>query len=83
MSFSTSSNPVNDTHLWQQMKQGSELALGKLIKKYFNLLQNYGFKFVKDEDMTLYLQQDYMTMVDFTELNNIRVLDISTLVNSA
>lgn len=49
MSFSTSSNPVNDKHLWQQMKQGSELALGKLIKKYFNLLQNYGFKFVKDE----------------------------------
>jgi RNA polymerase sigma factor (sigma-70 family) len=49
MSFSTSSNPVNDTHLWQQMRQGSELALGKLIKKYFNLLQNYGFKFVKDE----------------------------------
>ena len=49
MSFSTSSNPVNETHLWQQMKQGSELALGKLIKKYFNLLQNYGFKFVKDE----------------------------------
>ena len=49
MSFTTSSNPVNDTHLWQQMKQGSELALGKLIKKYFNLLQNYGFKFVKDE----------------------------------
>ena len=49
MSFSTSSNPVNDTHLWQQMKQGSELALGKLIKKYFNLLQNYGLKFVKDE----------------------------------
>ena len=48
MSFSTSSNPVNETHLWQQMKQGSELALGKLIKKYFNLLQNYGFKFVKD-----------------------------------
>ena len=41
------------------------------------------FKFVKDEDMTLYLQQDYMTVVDFTELNNIRVLDISTLVNSA
>ena len=27
---------------------GSELALGKLIKKYFNLLQNYGFNFVKD-----------------------------------
>ena len=49
MSFSTPSNPVNDTHLWQQMRQGSELALGKLIKKYFNLLQNYGFKFVKDE----------------------------------
>lgn len=49
MSFSTPSNSVNDTHLWQQMKQGSELALGKLIKKYFNLLQNYGFKFVKDE----------------------------------
>ncbi|MFN5787918.1 MAG: hypothetical protein ACK469_04090 [Bacteroidota bacterium] len=48
MSCSIPSNPVNDTHLWQQMKQGSELALGKLIKKYFNLLQNYGFNFMKD-----------------------------------
>ncbi|MBU6169170.1 MAG: sigma-70 family RNA polymerase sigma factor [Bacteroidetes bacterium] len=49
MSFSTSSNPLNDTQLWQQLKLGSELALGKLIKKYFNQLQHYAFKFVKDE----------------------------------
>lgn len=36
--------------LWQQLKNGSELALGKLIKKYFNLLQNYGNKFSREED---------------------------------
>ena len=40
----------NDSQLWQQLKNGSELALGKLIKKYFNLLQNYGYKFSKEED---------------------------------
>ena len=40
----------NDSQLWQQLKNGSEIALGKLIKKYFNLLQNYGYKFVRNED---------------------------------
>jgi RNA polymerase sigma factor (sigma-70 family) len=43
-------NTNNDSQLWQQLKNGSELALGKLIKKYFNLLQNYGYKFVRNED---------------------------------
>ncbi|WP_337041959.1 RNA polymerase sigma factor [Emticicia sp. 17c] len=43
-------NTQTDSQLWQQMKNGSELALGKLIKKYFNLLQNYGYKFIKKED---------------------------------
>lgn len=39
----------SDTQLWIQLKSGSELALGKLVKKYFNPLQNYGYKFVRDE----------------------------------
>lgn len=43
-------NSNTDSQLWQQLKNGSELALGKLIKKYFNLLQNYGYKFVRNED---------------------------------
>ena len=38
-----------DLMLWLQMKQGSELALGKLIKKYVNFLQNYGYKFIRNE----------------------------------
>ncbi len=38
-----------DGVLWQQLKNGSELALGKLINRYFNLLLNYGYKFVRDE----------------------------------
>ncbi len=48
-------NPSNpkpvqpDEVLWQQLKNGSELALGKLINRYFNLLLNYGHKFVRDE----------------------------------
>lgn len=44
------SQTLNDAHLWQQLRAGSELALGRLIKKYFNPLQNYGYKFVRDED---------------------------------
>ncbi len=43
-------NTPTDSQLWQQLKNGSELALGKLIKKYFNLLQNYGYKFIRNED---------------------------------
>lgn len=43
-------NASTDSQLWQQLKNGSELALGKLLKKYFNLLQNYGYKFVRNED---------------------------------
>lgn len=41
---------ATDLLLWQQMQQGSELALGRLIQKFFNSLQNYGYKFVRDED---------------------------------
>jgi RNA polymerase sigma factor (sigma-70 family) len=43
-------NTPTDAQLWQQLRNGSELALGKLIKKYFNLLQNYGYKFIRNED---------------------------------
>lgn len=43
-------NPPTDSQLWQQLKNGSELALGKLLKKYFNTLQNYGYKFIRNED---------------------------------
>jgi DNA-directed RNA polymerase specialized sigma24 family protein len=42
--------PTPDSQLWQQLKNGSELALGKLLAKYFNPLQNYGYKFVRNED---------------------------------
>lgn len=38
-----------DGLLWQQLQKGSELALGKLISRYFNPLLNYGHKFVRDE----------------------------------
>ncbi|MBA4850187.1 RNA polymerase sigma factor [Emticicia sp. BO119] len=43
-------NASTDSQLWQQLKNGSELALGKLLRKYFNTLQNYGYKFIKNED---------------------------------
>lgn len=46
------SNPYNvntDVQLWQQLKEGNELAFGKLLTRYFNPLQNYGVKFVQDE----------------------------------
>ncbi|MCF2505218.1 sigma-70 family RNA polymerase sigma factor [Dyadobacter sp. CY107] len=39
----------SDKVLWQQLKDGSELALGALIRQYFNPLLNYGLKFIRDE----------------------------------
>ena len=50
MTFKENPSNQTDTQLWVQLKAGSELALGKLVKKFFNPLQNYGYKFVKDED---------------------------------
>lgn len=38
-----------DLLLWQQLKAGSEFALGKLLNRYFNPLLNYGHKFIRDE----------------------------------
>ena len=45
-----SQSTQHDIQMWTHLKEGNELALGKLLKKYFNHLQNYGYKFVKDED---------------------------------
>lgn len=53
-----SANNLNDSQLWQQLKHGSEPALNKLVKKYFNLLQNYGHKFINNEDFIKDCVQD-------------------------
>ncbi len=51
MALSTNSYPANnDVQLWLQLKDGDELAFGKLLTAYFNPLQNYGYKFVQNED---------------------------------
>ncbi|MBO0949893.1 RNA polymerase sigma factor [Fibrella forsythiae] len=50
MAIRSNPYPVNlDVQLWQQLKEGNELAFGKLLTRYFNPLQNYGYKFVQDE----------------------------------
>ncbi|QHV93907.1 RNA polymerase sigma factor [Spirosoma endbachense] len=41
---------VSDLLLWQLIKNSNESGLRKLVEKYFNALQNYGYKFVRDED---------------------------------
>ena len=41
---------ATDLLLWQQIKNSSVCGLRKLVEKYFNSLQNYGYKFVRDED---------------------------------
>lgn len=50
MATRSNSYPLTDNQLWQQLKSGDELAFGKLLTTYFNPLQNYGYKFVQDED---------------------------------
>ena len=47
--FSNSSSVNPDVQLWQQLKNGDEVAFGKLLARYFNPLQHYGCKFVPDE----------------------------------
>lgn len=49
MNSPQSKSAQTDEVLWQQLQQGSELALGKLINRYFNPLLNYGHKFIRDE----------------------------------
>ncbi|MGA0559158.1 RNA polymerase sigma factor [Larkinella sp. VNQ87] len=50
MKTNDSSPSAADRLLWQQLQLGSEPALRKLIERYFNALQNYGYKFVRDEE---------------------------------
>ncbi|MVM30149.1 sigma-70 family RNA polymerase sigma factor [Spirosoma sp. HMF4905] len=51
MAIRPNPTPTNtDIQLWEQLKNGNELAFGKLLAKYFNPLQNYGYKFVRNED---------------------------------
>lgn len=52
-----------DGLLWQQLKNGSELALGKLINRYFNPLLNYGHKFVRDEAFVKDCVQEVFTEI--------------------
>lgn len=47
-----------DRHWWIEMKQGDEAALSLLIKKHFNSLLNYGYRFVKDADFVKDCVQD-------------------------
>lgn len=49
MALTNSSAANTDVLLWQQVQNGSELAFGKLLTRYFNPLQNYGYKFVQNE----------------------------------
>ena len=44
-----SASTPTDLQIWLQLQGGSELALGQLLTRYFNLLQNYGYKFVRNE----------------------------------
>jgi RNA polymerase sigma factor (sigma-70 family) len=50
MTSKEQSNSLSDEQLWLQLQAGSEFALSRLLKKYFNLLQNYAHKFSRDED---------------------------------
>ena len=43
--------PVQTDHLlWQLLQMNHEDGLKKLVDKYFSPLQNYGYKFVRDQD---------------------------------
>jgi RNA polymerase sigma factor (sigma-70 family) len=48
--MSTTNLNKNDLQNWVLMKEGNEGAFNALMRKYFNQLLNYGYKFVKDED---------------------------------
>jgi len=50
MKLKENNSPQTDIDYWVQLKAGSEFALSKLVKKYFNLLQNYAYKFNQDKD---------------------------------
>jgi structure-specific endonuclease subunit SLX1 len=38
------------------------------------------FKFVKDSDMVLYVHADYMHLVDFTQINSLQIVNITTII---
>ncbi|WP_420151151.1 hypothetical protein [Spirosoma sp.] len=50
-----------DLLYWPQLQGRNELGLKKLIERYFNALQNYGYKFVRDEDFVKDCVQEFLS----------------------
>lgn len=41
---------LSDTHLWQALKQGNQVAFAELYERYYRTLYNYGYKVLPDAD---------------------------------
>jgi RNA polymerase sigma factor (sigma-70 family) len=50
MKSSAMQSNKHDVQAWEELKKGSETALAALIEKFFNVMKNYGYGFVPDED---------------------------------
>lgn len=50
MKSSISQSNKDDIQSWIALKDGSEAALSTLINRFFNVMKNYGYSFIPDED---------------------------------
>jgi len=48
----------NEVQCWQEFKMGNEGAFIQIYQKYFNVLFNYGYQFIKNEDLVQDCIQD-------------------------
>lgn len=60
---------LTDTHLWQALKRGDQLALGELYERYYRVLYNYGHKLLADTDSVEDAIQDLFVVIWRTRQN--------------
>ena len=60
---------LSDTHLWQALKQGDQLALGELYERYYQVLYSYGYKLLPDTDSVEDAIQDLFVVIWRTRQN--------------
>ncbi|CAN5162613.1 sigma-70 family RNA polymerase sigma factor [soil metagenome] len=67
----------NDTALWKEFKNGSELAYASIYKKYITALYNYGIKIIGDKEIVKDTIQDLFVEIwrnkeNLNDTNNIK-----------
>ncbi len=73
----------NDQLLWQEMKNGDQLALASLFKRHYQTLFDYSYKFCRDEELAKDCIQELFSYIWQRRTNLADVVAVKTYLLTA